>query len=387
VRILYISHTLPPQNAILENEGGMQRVSRQLVDQWKRDSEVELFTEAVNVSGRGLVGLQTASFLVKLLIGLPRKASKLNADLILFSSMVTASLAFFLRNRIDLPMVTINHGRDVTLDKAIYQKFLPYVFTALDGVISVSKATRLQCIQRGMKPEGGVALANGFDLTMMNNLPDKEASRTLLKSKFDIQFNQKKVLLTVGRQVKRKGHDWFIRKVFSKLPENVLYLIIGDGSESGKLKKLVQQKNLQNRIFMLGRQPDQLLKLAYRAADIFIMPNIPVKGDMEGFGLVLLEANLAETFAVASELEGIKDVVMNGRNGYAISPMHSGEFAETIRKLLDCDLEQCGKKARRYVQQNFGWEQVSRNYLTYLRKVASQYGTNQPKKDRIKSLI
>jgi phosphatidylinositol alpha-1,6-mannosyltransferase len=387
VRVLYISHTLPPRNAILENEGGMQRVSRQLVDQWAKDDEIELFTEAVNVSGRGLVGLQTTFFLIKLLISLPQKVHSLKVDLILFSSMVTASLAYFLQNRIDRPMITINHGRDVTLNNAVYQKFVPHVFKAIDGVISVSRATRQECIQRGMKPEGGVALPNGFDLAMMDDLPGKYAARSILKDQFDIDFTQKKVLLTVGRQVKRKGHDWFIRKIFSKLPANVLYLVVGDGPESVKLKKLVKQHGLQNRIFLLGRQPDRLLKLAYKASDIFIMPNIPVEGDMEGFGIVLLEANLAETPVVASDLEGIKDVVMNGQNGQTVTPLQAGEFAETACKLLNSDLEDLGKKARHYVQQNFGWERVSKRYLDYLRTVVNRYDAVQTPKGQTESII
>jgi phosphatidylinositol alpha-1,6-mannosyltransferase len=387
VRILYVSHTLPPSDAILENEGGMQRVSRQLVDQWAQDDCIELFTEAVNVSGRGFIGLQTTFFLVNLLITLPQKARSHNVDLILFSSMVTASLAYFLQNRIGQPMVTINHGRDVTLDNAVYQKFVPHVFRALDGVISVSRATRQECIKRGMKAEGGVALPNGFDLAMMDDLPDKYAARSILKDQFSIDFTRKKVLLTVGRQVKRKGHDWFIRKIFSKLPANVLYLVVGSGPESAKLKKLVKQHGLQNRIFLLGRQPERLLKLAYKAADIFIMPNIPVEGDMEGFGIVLLEANLAETPVVASNLEGIKDVVKNGRNGQTVTPLHADEFAETTCELLDSDLEELGRKARQYVQQNFGWERVSKKYLDYLRTVVSQYDTVQTSKGQTESII
>ena len=85
--------------------------------------------------------------------------------------MVTASLARLTRNKIDIPMVTINHGQDVKMPISIYQKFVPSVFEALDGVISVSRATREECIKRGMDPDKGIALPNGFDLSHAEGHP------------------------------------------------------------------------------------------------------------------------------------------------------------------------------------------------------------------------
>ena len=76
-----------------------------------------------------------------------------------------------------------------------------------------------------------------------------------------------------------------------------------------------------------------MLKNAYSASDIFIMPNIPIPGDMEGFGIVLLEANLAGTPAVAADLEGIKDVIENGKNGYKIEVRDSKSFSNKIDTL------------------------------------------------------
>ncbi|MDZ7682334.1 MAG: glycosyltransferase family 4 protein [Fodinibius sp.] len=81
-------------------------------------------------------------------------------------------------------MVTINHGRDVTLPVSIYQWFVPKIFDSLDGVISVSRATREECIKRGMDPEKGVALPNGFDVEQLSNFPEKQESRNRLQTKF-----------------------------------------------------------------------------------------------------------------------------------------------------------------------------------------------------------
>ena len=379
MRVLYVSHTHPSEDAILDNVGGMQRVSRQLIDEWQSWEEIDVYEEAVNVAGRGLVALQTTFFLLRLLVTLAAKARRTDADVILFSSMVTASLAWFLRKRINIPMVTINHGRDVTLKVGIYQQFLPRVFDALDGVISVSSATRDECIKRGMKPENGIALANGFDLQKMNNLTDKRVARTELAKKFDIPVKKKKMLLTVGRQVERKGHAWFINEVFPRLPSDMVYVMIGDGPERDNIEKAVQQSAGRERIFLLGSQPDRILKRAYSAADLFIMPNIPVDGDMEGFGIVLVEANLARTPAIASDLEGIKDVIANGKNGYKVPPLDADKFAAAVKEIVETDLEQSGRKARHYVKKQFAWARVAQDYKAYLSEIIDHYAANKSK--------
>ena len=373
MRILYVSHTHPPEGKILENEGGMQRVSQQLVNELERKDGVEVVTETINVSEDGKIVLHTTGFLFRNLFELPHKIREYNADVVVFSSMVTASLAYFIRDKVSVPMITINHGRDVTLPVGIYQWFLPKVFNSLDGVISVSRATRQECIKRGMDPEKGVSLPNGFDIKKLNNFPDKKESRDRLQKNFRLPLENKFMLLTVGRKVKRKGHEWFVREVMPKLGDNVIYVTIGDGSEFDNIDKAVKESAHQNRIFLLGRQPDEVLKQAYSAADLFVMPNIPVEGDMEGFGIVLLEANMAQTPAVAADLEGIKDVIEQGKNGYRVPTREANQFAETVNQLLSDNLEQFSRQTRSYVQEQFSWDHVAQQYIDFFQTIITKY--------------
>ena len=373
MRILYVSHTHPPGGEILDNVGGMQRVSQQLINELRRKDEVEVIKETINVSEDGKIALQTAAFLFRNLFELPHKVREHNADVIVFSSMVTASLAYFIRKKVSVPMITINHGRDVTLPVNIYQWFVPKIFHSLDGVISVSRATREECIKRGMKPEKGVALPNGFDFKKLNNFPDKNESRNRLQQNFRIPLENKFMLLTVGRKVKRKGHEWFIREVMPRLGDNVVYVTVGDGPEFENIDEAVDQSKCQHRIFLLGRQPDEVLKQAYAAADLFVMPNIPVEGDMEGFGIVLLEANMARTPAVAADLEGIKDVITQGKNGYRVPTRDAKQFAKTINNILSNNLEHFSKQTRSYVQEHFSWKHVAEQYIDFFQTIINRY--------------
>jgi phosphatidylinositol alpha-1,6-mannosyltransferase len=350
----------------------MQRVSQQLIRELKRKDSVKVFTETVNVSGEGQIALKTVSFLLKQLFRLPHKVRECDADVVLFSSMVTASLAFFIRNKISVPMVTINHGRDVTLPVKIYQWFVPKIFASLDGVISVSRATRKECIKRGMDPEKGVALPNGFDFEKLNSFPDKQESRNRLQRNFRIPLENKFMLLTVGRKVERKGHEWFVREVLPKLDEQVVYVTVGDGPQFENIEEAAEESHHGDRIFLLGRQPDEVLRQAYAAADLFIMPNIPVEGDMEGFGIVLLEANMARTPAVAADLEGIKDVIAQGKNGYRVPTLDAEQFAQKVHETLSNNLEHFSEQSRSYVQEQFSWNHVAQQYVDYLQSVINR---------------
>lgn len=380
MRIFYVSHTHPEKGTILDNAGGMQRVSRQLIEAWQLQPDIHLHTETVNVAGRGWIAVKTIAFLLKLLIRLPAKAKAFDADVILFSSMVTASLAPFIRKRLSIPMGSIVHGRDVTLGVGIYQKFVPRIFAAVDGVIAVSQATLSECVKRGLAPEKGAPLGNGIDLNTLGTFPEKEFSRDQLQQKFGIPSGDKKMLLTVGRMVKRKGHAWFIREVLPKVNQEVAYVIIGNGPELEDVKEAARESPQHGNIFLLGRQPDRILKQAYAAADLFVMPNIPVKDDMEGFGIVLLEANMAQTPAIASDLEGIKDVVAPGENGHKIPPLNAREFAQNINEVLEGDLEHFGAQGRKYVKSRFAWSSVANSYAAFLETVINRGPVQNRKK-------
>lgn len=374
MRILYVSHLHPPENAPLDNMGGMQRVSMQLIDELSTREDIEIKTIIQHAPWKG-IEVKTAFFLTKLVFKLPKIVKEFKPDVILFSSMVTASLAKFCRNKIDVPMVTINHGHDVKLSIGIYQNFVPKVFEALDGVISVSEATRQECIKRGMSPEKGVALPNGFDMSDFKDVPDKAEGRKEIEEAFSVDLSGKSLLLTVGRQVKRKGHEWFITEVLPKIKSEVVYLVIGAGPEHDRLKEIVNTSNLQDKVLMVGKQPDEVLKNAYAGADIFIMPNIPIPGDMEGFGIVLLEANLAGTPAVAADLEGIKDVIENGKNGFKVAVRDAENFSGQIDSLIENDLEEMSTSSRKYVLENFKWNKVAQQYISYLKEIVENKKT------------
>lgn len=349
----------------------MQNVSMQMLDVMKKQEGIEVEAIILRTSWSN-IGLKTFIFLVSLLKKIPEKVDSFRPDVILFSSMVTAGVLPFMIKKPDVPCVTINHGQDVTLPINIYQWYLPKVFRRLQGVISVSSATRDACIERGMNPDIGVALPNGFELKNTADYPGKTSARKRLEKEFGINLESKSLLLTVGRQVKRKGHQWFIDEVMDKISSDVLFLIVGDGPESGMIEMARENNSKKDDILIAGRLSDDMLQACYAAADLFVMPNIPVEGDMEGFGIVLLEANSAGVPAVASNLEGIKDVIQQGVNGYRVRSRSPKLFARKVDEVLRGDLEELSERSKNYVLKHFGWDSVVNRYIRFLNKVITK---------------
>lgn len=339
MNLIYISHLHPSLDSPLENLGGMQRVSMQLLSHLEEKEDINIIPIVAKGSWE-TVEVRTLLFITRLLVELPPLVKEHKIDAILFSSMVTASVAPALRPHIDAAMIAINHGQDVTMPNSIYQRYLPKVFDTLDG----------------------------YEDDWLEFLPSKEKTRAELREELNIKADRK-ILLSVGRQVKRKGHSWFIQQVLPKLNLPVEFLVIGDGPQHETITNLAHTTITDSNIHVLGRCSDDFLYTAYAGADLFVMPNIPVSGDIEGFGIVMLEAALAGTPTLASALEGIKDVIENGRNGYLIEPLNPGLFASHIDKVLNHELEELSQKTLSYVTTNFNWDNVTDDYLDYVKKV------------------
>ena len=95
------------------------------------------------------------------------------------------------------------------------------------------------------------------------------------------------------------------------------------------------------------------------------MPNTPTEGDMEGFGVVAIEAASCCLPVIASNCEGVKDAIKDRENGFLVEPYDDQGFVALIKQLMDSDRERIefGARARKFTLDNYGWEKVAGNYL------------------------
>ena len=353
MKILFITRKYPP------SKGGMETVAYNLYTHISKLTEVELISWGKSNKWLPIV---LPYFLIKSFKILLTK----KIEVVYLQDGLLAPLGLILKI-FRKPVVITIHGLDITYRNKIYQFLVPRCIKYLDKIICVSNATKEECIKRGIPPEKLTVIPNGI-----SDISDIVYESTITsKQKVFNQLNipdNKKILLSVGRLVERKGFHWFVENAIPKLLEvrdDFVYVIVGDGPYREKIEKIVDKKNLRKYVMPLGKVDDEMLNSLYNIADIFVMPNIPVKGDMEGFGIVILEATVRGVPVVASNLEGIKDAVINGKTGVLVEPLNTQRFVGEILKMMDV-VEKNGemkRKIRGIVMEKYSWNSISKKYL------------------------
>jgi phosphatidylinositol alpha-1,6-mannosyltransferase len=114
---------------------------------------------------------------------------------------------------------------------------------------------------------------------------------------------------------------------------------------------------------------EELLATLYRGADTFVMPYIPVPGDMEGFGVVMLEAGLSGLPTLAADLEGIRDVVHPGENGELLPSRDAGAWVDAIVRMRSRNGSRAenAARARHFTLTHFGWDSIANRMVDGLR--------------------
>jgi len=166
-----------------------------------------------------------------------------------------------------------------------------------------------------------------------------------------------------------------ILNVFPKLPDNVTYIVAGDGPDKDNIKEAARKTGLESRIKLLGYVTDETRNILLNTCDLFVQPNIKVSEDMEGFGISVIEAASCKTTVIASDLEGLKDAVKDGQNGFLAEPENSEEWARKTANLLSDDnfRKEFGEKARQFVIDNFSWEIIAKKYLEEIEKTVENF--------------
>ena len=373
MRLVYVSHSFPPPGRPLANVGGMQRVATGLYDALAARDDLDL-TPLLLRTTWAATHPRMAYFLPYVALRLRALVRSGPPGVVLYSSMVTAWTAPFvapaLRRR-GWRLAAIAHGLDVTTPVAAYQRLVvPRVFGALDRILPISRATAAACLARGAREDQIAIVPNGIDPTRLApaTTAEHDALKQGLAGPTDTPQGHNLVLLSVGRHVRRKGFAWFASEVMPRLPQNVVWWLVGEGPETDAVRAAAEAHGLGERIRLLGRVDDATMDALYRAADLFVMPNRPVDGDMEGFGVVMLEAGLAGTPTVGADLEGIPDVVTPGANGLLVP---SGDADAFVRVLTEVEADRAALASLRdrtaaHVRQHFAWPSVADRYVEVL---------------------
>jgi phosphatidylinositol alpha-1,6-mannosyltransferase len=171
------------------------------------------------------------------------------------------------------------------------------------------------------------------------------------------------LLLSVGRLQRRKGHDVVI-EALHRLRDHtpvIRYVIAGNGEERPRLEARVGELGLRDRVSFAGVVPDDDLPAYYAACDVFVLPNRVDERDVEGFGIVFLEAAATARPAIGGDSGGVPEAVQRDVTGLLVDGASVDAVAEALRRLADgADLRvRLGAAGRARVEQQFTWQRAA----------------------------
>jgi phosphatidylinositol alpha-1,6-mannosyltransferase len=208
------------------------------------------------------------------------------------------------------------HGEDLTtaLTSREFTALTALVFRGAAAALANSRNTATLLNQLGVPDEKIHVIHPAVDADRFHPKVDGQKVRQRYAERDHI------LLLSVGRLQRRKGQDVAIQAVAAlkhELP-SLRYVIAGDGEERERLTKLVADCGVQDRVFFAGIVPDDELSAYYAACDIFLLPNRVEEGDIEGFGIVFLEAAATGKPTIGGDSGGVPEAVERDVTGLLV---------------------------------------------------------------------
>ncbi|WP_348267233.1 glycosyltransferase family 4 protein [Edaphobacter paludis] len=266
-------------------------------------------------------------------------------------------IGVILKKLLGIPYVAYCHGEDITLtDKRRFQPRLRnFIYRNSDAVVANGAFAIENLIRIGIQRDKIHKITPGLDTSVFYPV----AADSSLRQHYNIESNEL-VVMTVARLVPRKGHARVMRALAALRSEvsPFKYVIVGRGSIEAELRDLANQLNLRDKVVFAGFVADDKLNQHYNMADIVVMPNTEEAGDIEGFGMVFLEANAAGKPVIGGRSGGTAEAVAEGESGFLVDSDEDFELRDALQRLLmDASLrESMGAKGLQRARTEFDWD-------------------------------
>lgn len=231
-----------------------------------------------------------------------------------------------------VPGVVVVNGLDITYDNRVYRAGVLPALRSASKVLAISAATARAAEAVGVPPHRLAILPLGLAIPDVSST-ERAAARQQTLERLSLAADTT-LLLTLGRVVRRKGAAWFVSEVLPRLPATVNYVLAGEGADAARVLSAAEAGGVRSRVHLLGRVDDHVREELLRGSDLFVQPNVAVAGDMEGFGLVTIEAGMRGTPVVAADLEGIRDAVVHDLTGLLLPSGDADTWVGVLADLL-----------------------------------------------------
>jgi phosphatidylinositol alpha-1,6-mannosyltransferase len=266
-------------------------------------------------------------------------------------------VGLMLHRTMGIPYVVWVHGEEVSMYLRYWAKktLMPEILSEARAVFCNSSFSRAKAHAAGARNERLHVINPCVDHSRFRGPFDTDDLRTRLG------LQGKTVLLSVGRLTRRKGHDHVLQALARLKRRDVAYVVLSDGELESELHAMTRDLGLEDVVKFVGPVDARELPRYYAAADVFVLANRTLPdGDVEGFGLVFLEASAAGLPVLAGRSGGVPDAVNDGVSGLLVDGS-VGEIAQALERLIDDPAlrERLGREGRQWVRERFSWARAA----------------------------
>jgi colanic acid/amylovoran biosynthesis glycosyltransferase len=184
-------------------------------------------------------------------------------------------------------------------------------------------------------------------------------------------------LLTVGRLVAIKGHEYAIQAVawLREQGRNIRYVIVGDGPLRKKLESLVKEQNAEEIVTLRGAADSAEVGRLLHEAHLFVLASVSIEGDQEGQGLVLQEAQASGLPVVATQHGALPEGMLPGRSGFLVPERDVSALAERLGYLVDHPelWPEMGRQGRQFVEERYDIRRLNRRLIRLYKGVIQDF--------------
>lgn len=361
-QLLLVTRNLPPLR------GGMERLNARMAKELAQSYDVTVLAPKGSSPLGDEITLRTspvgglAGYLAWVALAGMIEAVRSRPKWVLGGSGLVAPAVWLAARMARARMALYVHGLDLVVDNALYRlAWLPVIRRA-DRIIANS-ANTARLVRAAGVPGARVRVVNPG-----TSLPDVIVPAELAASfRTRRGLADARILLSVGRLTARKGLaafvDLVLPRIVSSTPSAVLVVIGddaqdalsgGDTSQRALAQAAAARRDLTEHVRFLGPVEEEELIAAYAASDVHVFPVREMRGDVEGFGMVAIEAAAHGLPTVATRVGGVPDAVSEGASGFLVSPDDSDAFARAVHLVLEAGRDRFSEQARDFAA-GFAW--------------------------------
>ncbi|HEY5544269.1 MAG TPA: glycosyltransferase family 4 protein [Candidatus Binatia bacterium] len=281
-------------------------------------------------------------------------------------SAVVTPLVLILARLFGRRAVVQVHGLDIVYRSALYQLLCVRWLKGCDRIIANSAYTASLAETKGVSADRISVVPPGVEPECFTAPVDVDATKRLFG------LEGRRVILFVGRLARRKGVKEFIQEslpeIVAAVPQACFVIVGANPTESlthrddmvTEIAAAASRLNLERHVMLLGSLSDDDVVKLYQTCDLVVLPALATPDDVEGFGIVLLEAAAAGKPVVATRAGGIPDAVEQGKSGVLVD---AGDYQALRQATVDLLRDEkkrlmMGAYARQQLREHFTWEKI-----------------------------